>query len=239
MDAHATDRARAARHGRGRRRGVDLAPQRGAGGDLLRRRAVARDQDGGHRHRSAGRAVLAGIPGIPEAAAGRVQRHPAVLDAGHLRAREQRRPHHALPGPRADGHACLRPDRLPQDRSVQQRGRPEVLPARLVRQRHPPVRRGLDLRSDRIDRVHRDRDRVRGRAHERRGARRARLPDRRRHVQGRRGALPLLDPGRVPGPRRRSPASCQSAPSSAPLPCSFACSPRRSGRSVRTGWTCS
>ena len=33
----------------------------------------------------------------------------------------------------------------------------EVLPARIVRERHPPVRGGLDVWPDRLDGVHRDR----------------------------------------------------------------------------------
>ena len=49
------------------------------------------------------------------------------------------------------------------------------------------------------------------------GARpRARVPDHRRGVQDRRGPVPLLDAGRVPGlARRRSPATCRSGPRSA------------------------
>ena len=54
-------------------------------------------------------------------------------------------------GPRADGAAGLRDGRLPQVRRLLDRGRDQVLPARLVLERHPAVRARVRVGPDRHD----------------------------------------------------------------------------------------
>ena len=114
------------------------------------------------------------------------------------------RPAAAVPGPRADGPAGLHARGLPQDRRLLDRGRDQVLPARLVQLGHLPVRAVVRVGPHRHDPDRRDRRRA-GQDRGGRGSAVARagdgpgLPDDRRRVQDRRGAVPLLDAGRVPG----------------------------------------
>ena len=135
-----------------------LEHQRHRTGRLLSSRrplGLPQGRDRGHRHPV--RPLRAVVPASKAPTSGRVQRDPAVQPARDVRPLVGERPHHPVPGSRADGDAVLRDGRVPQDRSVQQRGRAQVLPARVFRQRHPPVRHQLDLWADREHAPGRDR----------------------------------------------------------------------------------
>ncbi len=165
---------------------------------LRRRRRLGLPQGHGNRHRHPERPVRAGVSHVATDPAGRVLDDPRQRDPRHVHPRLERRPHHRVPGPRANGDAVVPAHGPAQDRSLQQRGGAEVLPARQLRERDPPVHCGVGLRADRDDEHRRDRGRAR-RADERGHPGGARVRARRRHVQDRRGAVPLLDAGRLPG----------------------------------------
>ena len=151
--------------------------------------------------------TIAFAPGLPRGArpAGRrVRGGPRVRDVGRDADLRVGRPARPVPRPRAHGPARLSPRRLPQVGRLLDRGRDQVLPPRVVLQRDLPVRARVRLGPDRDD-AHRgrgrrprvDRLRLRGVLA---GARHGpRVPDDRRRVQDRRGAVPLLDARRVPG----------------------------------------
>ncbi len=197
MAAHAAHRCRPD-PGRCRMRG-GLGHERDGLRRLLRGRRSVRLLQGGHdpdRHHLG--ALRAGIPACAPHPARRVLHDPGQRAAGHVRAGLEQRPDHRLPRPRADDDALVPADRPAQDRSVQQRGRPEVLPARQLRQRHHAVRNQLAVRPHRHHQHRRDRRVGRG-PDGRRPPGGDRVPAGRRRVQDRGGAVPLLDPGRVPG----------------------------------------
>ena len=134
----------------------------------------------------------------------RVRRGPHLRDVGRDAHRRVGRPAGDVPRPRADGAAGLRDGRLPQVRRLLDRGRDQVLPARLVLERDPPVRARVRVGPDRHD-AHPGRvrpapaDRERQRAAGAGAGPRARVPDHRRSVQDRRRPVPLLDARRLPG----------------------------------------
>ena len=146
-------------------------------------------------------------PGLPRGtgpARARVRRAARVRDVGRDAARRLRRPAGPVPRARAHGPAGLRPGRLPQDRRVQHRGRDQVLPARVVLERDLPVRPCVRLGH------HRHHEHRRGGGLHGPGGGRGdpdvagprpgpRVHDDGRRLQDRRGAVPLLDAGRVPG----------------------------------------
>ena len=165
--------------------------------DPLPRRAVRGDHRDDHL-------FGAGLPHAAGSAGGRVRGDPRVRDDRHDADRGIGRPAPAVPRPRAHGPAGLPAGRLPQDRLVLDRGRDQVLPARLVQLGHLPVRDRVHLGPDRHDapgrhRRRAGRDRGRDRAAVARPGDGPRVPDDRRRVQDRGGAVPLLDAGRVPG----------------------------------------
>ena len=199
------DRGGAHRHDRlgGRRRGWHAAGPR-VRGRLRRRRPD--DVPGPHlrRHRRAHDRVRAGLSRSPRAAAGGVLDRAPVRDDRRDADRRLGRPADPVHRPRAHGPARLHARGLPQVRRLLDRGRDQVLPARLVQLGHLPVRARIRLGDDRHDQ-HRGRPYGAGShrgGHESRFAGadpRARLPDHRRGLQDRRGPVPLLDAGRIPG----------------------------------------
>ena len=195
--AHAADGRRAAA---GRRRAVRRVghERHGVQRLLRRRRPVGVHQGRDDRDRHPQRPLRAGVPDRATHPARRVLHDPHQRADRDVRARVERRSHHPLPRPRADDDAVVPAHRPPQDRSLQQRGRAEVLPPRELRQRDSPLRDRLDLRADRDDEHRRHRG-GRRRRDERGNAGRDRVPHRWRDLQDRGGPVPLLDPGRLPG----------------------------------------
>ena len=154
------------------------------------------------------RGVHGGLrPGLPRgagAAGAGVRGAARVRDVGRDAPGRLRRPADPVPRPGAHGPAGLRPCRLPQERRVQHRGRDQVLPARVVLERDLPVRPRVRLGH------HRHHEHRRGGGLHGPGRCRddpdvagpgpgARVHDHGRRLQDRRGAVPLLDTGRVPG----------------------------------------
>ena len=157
-----------------------------------------------HRRRLLDR-DLAGLRGPAAAAGGRVLLADPLRDHrddGHGR---RPRPDGDLPGPRAHVDRRLRPGRLQPARPPQRGSGPQVFPARRLRQRLPPLRHRADLRSDRQrqhpfgGRRHTGRRGPGGTPGSWGGAARDRV-----RLQGRRRALPHVDPGRLRrGPHTR------------------------------------